>query len=196
MSREGAMRRIILFDHVSLDGFAATKDKKIDWVTVNEAIFEYANELTSMSDAALYGRGTYEIMQAYWPDAGKKPGATKHDRQHSEWYNRVVKYVMTDSMKAGSGPGTELLRSSNAVSRLKELKAANGKNILMLGSPTAAHSLMKAGLIDEYRFCVNPVILGKGVPVFGGLDAPIKLKLTGTARFEGGGVALTYEKDI
>lgn len=71
----------------------------MDWINVSEEIFEYAARKTAEADTALYGRVTYEMMQAYWPTAADKPNATKHDIEHSQWYNSVTKVVISKTMK-------------------------------------------------------------------------------------------------
>ena len=77
--------------HVSLDGFTTDSKGGMDWINVDEEMFDYAEKRTRESDTALYGRGTYQIMESYWPTAADKPNATKHDLEHATWYNRVKK---------------------------------------------------------------------------------------------------------
>ena len=93
------MRKVILFMHISLDGFVAGPKGEMDWINVDEEIFNYASHRTSHSDMALYGRVTYQMMEGYWPTAGDQPAATKHDIEHSKWYNSVTKVVISRSMK-------------------------------------------------------------------------------------------------
>lgn len=71
----------------------------MDWINVSEEMFEYAARETAEADTALYGRVTYEMMQAYWPTAADKPNATKHEIEHSQWYNTVTKVVISKTMK-------------------------------------------------------------------------------------------------
>src|SRR5512144_3024005 len=93
------MRKLVLFMHVSLDGIASRPGGGLEWAIVAPEMFEYAFQQTEASDLALYGRGTYEIMQAYWPEAANKPDATKHDIEHSTWYNKVEKIILSKSMR-------------------------------------------------------------------------------------------------
>ena len=74
------------------------------------------------------------------------------------------------------------------------IKMENGKNILIFGSPSASHSLMNEGLIDEFWLFINPILLGKGIPVFKDIQETIKLKLLETKVFESGVIGLHYEK--
>ena len=187
------LKKLILFVHVSLDGFAASTDGELDWAHVDDELFGFAAMATANADTALYGRNTFGIMQAYWPAAGDKPGASRHDRQHSAWFNSVRKYVISNTMASGTFPGVNVI-GGNAAERVRELKKGQGSDILMLGSPTAAHALMKADLIDEYRLFVNQVILGGGIPLFCDLKARMGLKLLGADIFSSGVAGLHYKK--
>src|SRR5436853_7158414 len=81
------MRRLVLFMHTSVDGFVAGLNGEMDWINVDDDMFEYAGKQTDLADTALYGRITYQMMESYWPTAADQPNATKHDIQHSRWYN-------------------------------------------------------------------------------------------------------------
>lgn len=185
------MRRVVLFMHVSADGFVAGPNGEMDWINVNQEMFEIAGQQTSEADAALYGRVTYEMMEAYWPTAADQPNASKHDVEHSTWYNKVPKVVLSKTMKDVKRSNT-LFVSENIADEIRKLKQQPGENILMFGSPTAAHLLMKENLIDEYWLLVNPVLLGEGIPLFTKLADRIKLKLVTSMVFTPGVVCLHY----
>jgi dihydrofolate reductase len=89
------MRHLIFFMHTSVDAFVAGPQGEMDWIRVDEELFDFVGMMTSKADAALYGRVTYEMMQSYWPDAGNQPNASKHDIEHSAWYNTVPKIVLS-----------------------------------------------------------------------------------------------------
>ena len=92
------MRHLIFFMHTSLDGFVAGPNGEMNWIKIDEEIFDFVGTMTDTSDTALYGRVTYEMMQAYWPTAGDGPNASKHDKEHSAWYKRVSKIVLSKTM--------------------------------------------------------------------------------------------------
>jgi dihydrofolate reductase len=100
------MRSLVSFMHVSLDGFVCGPNGEMDWIKVDDEIFDYAGNRTSVSDTALYGRVTWEMMEGYWPTAADKPNASKHDIEHSTWYNKVDKVVLSKSMKGKQLPNT------------------------------------------------------------------------------------------
>ena len=188
------MRKIVLFIHTSLDGYAAGPNREMDWIHVDEEIFDYAGNRTNASDTALYGRITYELMQSYWPTAADKPDASKHDKEHSAWYNKVNKIILSKSMQEQQLKNTTII-GDNIKERINDLKQKDGKEIVIFGSPSAAHSLMHLDLIDEYWLFVNPILLGKGIPVFSNIEAIAKLKLIASHAFSSGVVCLHYERN-
>jgi dihydrofolate reductase len=188
------MRKIISFMHISLDGFVAGPKGEMNWININEEIFDHVGKRISEGDTALYGRVTYQMMENYWPTAGNKPSATKHDIEHSKWYSKAHKIVLSNTMKNLSLPNTTIL-SDNLSNRINEIKLKEGKEILLFGSPTATHALIQLNLIDGYWLFVNPVILGRGIPLFTDIQDKIKLNLTYTRPFACGVTELSYLVD-
>jgi dihydrofolate reductase len=186
------MRKLVLFMHVSLDGFVAGNNGEMDWINVDEEIFEYDEQRTHESDTALYGRTTYQMMEAYWPTAADQPNPTKHDIEHSRWYSHVAKVVLSRTMREANLVNTKII-SDNLTDEIIKLKQGAGKEIIIFGSPTAAHSLMAAGLIDDYWLFVNPVLLGQGIPLFKGIKDKTALTLVASKVFSSGVVCLHYE---
>jgi dihydrofolate reductase len=181
------MRRIISFMHISLDGFVAGSNGELNWVTVNEEIFEYIGTRISNGDTALYGRVTYQMMESYWPAAGSKPNATKHDIEHSKWYSKIHKIVLSKSIQSDVLYNTTIV-GDNVVESINAIKNQQGEDVFLFGSPTATHSLIQQNLIDGFWLFVNPVILGQGIPLFANIKESIKLKLVPISRQFGCGV--------
>jgi len=177
--------------HMSLDGFVAGPSGEMNWIKVDEEIFDHVGKRVSEGDTALYGRVTYQMMESYWPTAGDKPGASKHDIKHSKWYNSIQKIVVSKTMENTGLPGTTVI-SGNLSERINDIKQQPGKEILLFGSPTATHALIQQNLIDGYWLFVNPIILGKGIPLFAGIPATIKLKLQNSCQFASGVTELNY----
>lgn len=178
--------------HISLDGFVAGLKGELNWVNINEEIFDFVGTMTDKADTALYGRVTYDMMQSYWPTAGNKPNASKHDKEHSVWYKKVLKVVLSKTISEEGLENTKVI-SDQLADNINELKKIEGKNILIFGSPGASHSLLSEDLIDEFWLFVNPVLLGQGIPVFKGVTETTKLKLIETNTFSCGVIALHYE---
>ena len=187
------MRKLVSFMHVSLDGYVAGPGGEMNWIKVDEEIFEFAGQRTRLSDTALYGRITWQMMEAYWPTAAEKPVATKHDIEHSAWYSKVPKLVLSRTMKNESRPNTRFI-GDNVNQEITNIKKAAGNEIIIFGSPSVAHTLTLADLIDEYWLFINPIILGKGIPMFPILEQRINLKLIKSHAFESGVVCLHYGK--
>ncbi len=195
------MRKIISFMHISLDGFVAGPNGEMDWIKVDEEIFDYVGKRISESDTALYGRVTYQMMENYWPAAGDQPTASRHDVDHSKWYNKVHKIVLSKTIKDTDLTNTTIISEnvSDRINEIKESGPASGrigsKEILLFGSPTATHSLLQMNLIDGYWLFVNPIILGRGIPLFVDIKDKIKLNLLNTRQFTCGVTELNYTVD-
>ena len=188
------MRKLISFVHISLDGFVAGPKGEMDWITINEEIFDYVGELLHPIDTALYGRVTFEMMEGYWPSAADRPHATRHDIEHARWYKKANKIVLSRSLEGKSFSHSTII-SSDVAGKIRNLKQASGSDIVIFGSPGATHSLMKEDLVDGYWLFVNPIILGKGIPLFAEIKDRTKLKLAESKKFLSGVVALQFGKD-
>jgi dihydrofolate reductase len=187
------MKRLVLLIHASLDGFVAGPNREMNWIKVDEELFEFVGKIIEQADTALYGRVTYQMMESYWPTAGDKPNASKHDIQHSHWYRNVFKVIISNSMKGNDIPRVKII-NSDIPKQIEHLKQEPGKNILMLGSPTASHLLMQNNLIDEYWIFVNPILIGGGIPLFKNINDKVNLSLKKTNVFLSGVIGLHYEK--
>src|SRR5678809_727030 len=115
------MRKLVLFMHTSLDGFVAGPNGEMDWINVDEEIFDYAGKRTNEADTALYGRITYQMMESYWPAAADQPSASKHDIEHSQLYNKVPKVILSHTMEGQNIPHTTII-SDNLIENINELK--------------------------------------------------------------------------
>lgn len=185
------MRKIISFVHISLDGFVAGPNGEMDWIKIDEEIFDHVGRRISKGDTALYGRVTYQMMENYWPTAADKPTASKHDIEHSKWYKGSHKIVLSKTLKNPGSANTTII-GDNLSDTLNAIRQQEGSEILLFGSPTATHSLIQLGLIDGYWLFVNPIVLGKGIPLFQGIQEIAKLKLLSTRQFSSGVAELNY----
>ncbi|WP_316771207.1 dihydrofolate reductase family protein [Pedobacter frigiditerrae] len=188
------MRKIISFMHISLDGFVAGPNGEMNWIKVDEEIFDHGAKRIGEGDTALYGRVTYQMMESYWPTAADKPDASRHDIEHSKWYAKVHKVVLSKTLEGQDLSNTTII-NENLVDNINKVKQGEGADILLFGSPTATHSLMQQNLIDGYWLFVNPIILGEGIPLFVNVKDKIKLKLLNTRQFTSGVTELNYIVD-
>jgi dihydrofolate reductase len=185
------MRKIISFMHISLDGFVAGPNGEMNWIKIDDEIFDYVGRRINKGDISLYGRVTYDLMESYWPTAADKPNASKHDINHSKWYAKVHKVVLSKTLKGKNLSNTTII-SDNLADSTNKLRQTTGEDILLFGSPTATHALIKENLIDGYWLFVNPIILGHGIPLFKDIKEQINLKLLSTHQFNSGVTELNY----
>ncbi|BBE17761.1 dihydrofolate reductase [Aquipluma nitroreducens] len=186
------MRKVVSFMHISLDGFVTNAKGEMSWINIDQEMFDLAKERTLAADIALYGRVTYELMEDYWPTAADQPNATKHDIEHSAWYNSVSKIVPSRTVK-GPAPKNTRIISENLTDEIRKLKKEDGKEIIMFGSPSIVHELTAENLIDDYWLFVNPILLGGGNSLFKPFNQSIYLKLISSRTFLSGVVCLHYE---
>jgi dihydrofolate reductase len=186
------MRKIIFMIHLSLDGRVSDENGGLDWISYDSELENYAHSLHASTDAAIYGRVTYGMMAGYWPTVPSNPNSTQAELNHANWANHATKYVFSRSIDAADVADWENSVIVRDAEEFKAIKAQEGKDIWLLGSPRAAQELMRKNLIDEYRINVNPVILGKGQLLFEGLDN-LKLRLIESKTLESGVVCLRYE---
>ena len=180
--------------HISLDGFVAGPNGEMDWIKFDDEMFDYIGKRINESDTALYGRITFRMMEDYWPTAADKPEATKHDIEHSRWYKNVHKVVLSRTLKDADSTNMEII-SGSLSDRINEIRRQTGKEILLFGSPRAAHSLIQLNLIDGYWLFVNPVILGRGIPLFKNVQDKVNLNLLSSRQFACGVTELNYAVD-
>jgi len=188
------MGNLVSFMHISLDGFVAGINGEMDWIYIDEEIFDYVGERIFTTDCALYGRKTYQMMEDYWPTAANQPNATKHDIEHSKWYNSVAKVVLSKTLNKASLTNTKVV-GDNLNSEIVKLKRSTDKEILIFGSPTATHSLLAADLVDSYWLFVNPVLLRQGIPLFNNINNKTALTLETSKIFPSGVVCLHYDQN-
>ena len=184
------MRRIIFQNMVSLDGYFEGPNREIDWHLVDAEFNEFANDFLKSVDTLLFGRVTYEGMASYWPTEM----AVHDDPTIARLMNSLAKVVVSTTLKKVEWNNTRLIRE-NVIEEISRLKQQPGKDIAIFGSSDLAVSLIQAGLIDEIRIFINPVILGGGKPLFKGIKNRLKLKLLSTKVFQSGNVLLSYQPE-
>jgi dihydrofolate reductase len=175
---------------VSLDGFVETPSRSLDWVLVDEELHAHFNEEARAMSAFLYGRRMYELMVGYWPTADSDPSAKPVELEFARIWKAKPKIVFSRTLERVAW-NSRLVRDE-AVAEVARLKATPGFD-MGVGGPTTAAPFMRAGLIDEVRLYVQPVILGAGTPFFPPLEDRVGLKLLETRLFASGVVYLRYE---
>lgn len=183
------MRKVIASEMLSVEGFMEEERGQMDWFVQDDELNVYAMELLDSVDTIIYGRITYEMMAGFWPNASGSFAART---------NELQKYVVTRTLKEtpwGTWNNARPL-SGNLAEEIKRLKEQPGKDIVIYGSGSIVRELTEHELIDEYRLIVNPVLLGKGKPLFGVFPGRIHLKLNEAKVFPSGVIALSYARTI
>jgi dihydrofolate reductase len=179
------MRRVIVSNVVSLDGFFEGPNKEMDWIILDEEFFAYAKDMLRSAGTLLFGRTTYQHMAGYWPFAPKD--------EIADYMNNLAKVVFSGTLEKAEWNNSRLVKT-DAAEEVLRLKQQSGKDIVILGSATLASFLLQQGLIDEYRVILNPVLIGAGNPLFKGIKQTLRLKLQQTKLFASGVVVLYYQK--
>ena len=186
------MRKIILFNMVTLDGFFEGPNHDISWHNVDAEFNDFAIDQLKSAEGLVFGRVTYQLMASYWPSEL----ATKDDPVVAGLMNRLPKIVFSKTLTKVDWNNTRLAKGAERVAEeTTKLKQQPGKDLLLFGSADLASTLTQLGLIDEYRIMVNPVVLGSGTPMFKGVKDKLRLKLTNTRTFRSGNVLLYFQPD-
>ena len=181
------MRRLVLFNMVTLDGYFAGPAGEIDWHRVDSEFNDFAVEQLNSAGSLIFGRLTYEIMASYWPTTQ----AIDDDPLVAKKMNNIPKFVFSRTLDQVDWENTRLVKN-DAAAEVAKLKQQAGGDLFIFGSANLASSLTRHGLIDEYRLMVNPVLLGNGQPLFENLDHRLSLNLVRTKTFRSGNVLLYY----
>jgi len=182
------MRKIIVSNYVTLDGFFAGPQGEIDWFIWNEETTEYSKELLQAIDTILFGRVTYELMASYWPTAA----AAAEDPAIIEAMNNLPKVVFSRTLEKVEWNNAKLAKGDMG-EEVTALKRQPGRDIVIYGSGSIVSELAERGLIDEYLLFVNPIVLSEGKPLFKGLKERFHLELKKTKVFKNGVVLLDYQ---
>jgi dihydrofolate reductase len=182
------MRKLFVFNLVTLDGYFEGPNRDISWHNVDAEFNEYAIDMLDSVDTLLFGRVTYDLMAGFWPT----PDAIKNDPIVAEKMNSLPKIVFSRTLTKVEWHNTRLVKD-NIEEEIKKMKTKPGKDMVLLGSGIIMSVLAQSGLIDEYRIMVNPVVLGNGNPLFKGIRDRLKLKLLTTRTFKSGNVLLYYQ---
>ena len=182
------MRKLIYSINLTLDGGCEHTNGVPD-----DDVFEYATQLVRGADLLVFGRKTYQLMVPYWPDIAKNPSETKEDREFADTFVSKDKIVFSQSLESAKDKNTKIVRA-NLQDEIIRLKHEQGKNILV-GGVSIPSQLIELGLVDEYRFVVQPIVAGEGRRLLEGISLEkLQLKLVESKIFKSGCVALRYLK--
>jgi dihydrofolate reductase len=183
------MRKLAVFNNVTLDGYFADINGDMSWAHKQDAEFKaFVADNAKGGGVLLFGRITYELMAGYWPT----PQAIKNDPIVAERMNNLPKVVFSRTLDKAAWNNTKLVKADLAA-EIRKMKKEPGKGMAILGSGSLVAQLAQEGLINEYQIMVNPVVLGRGRTMFDGVKEKLTLRLTKTRAFGNGNVLLCYE---
>jgi len=185
------MRKLIVFNHVSLDGYFVDNNGDMSWAKADHADPEwdaFVSENAKGDATLLFGRVTYDLMAGFWPT----PFAIENMPVVAERMNNTQKVVFSRTMDQAAWKNTTLVKGDLA-KEVRKMKQEAGSGLVILGSGTIVSQLAQEGLIDEFQIVVNPVVLGAGRTMFEGIKDKLPLKLTKTRAFSNGNTLLCYE---
>ncbi len=178
------MKKLIMWNVVTIDGYfqgVEPWDLEFHRSVYGDELEQFSIEQLDTAEAVIYGSVTYDGMAAYWKN---ETGPV------AERVNSMKKYVCSTSHETADWDNTEILK--DAVADIAKLKEEGEGNLFVFGSGKLSNSLMKAGLFDEYRLCIAPVILGNGRQLFEEGLPTEKLSLLEARTLATGGVLMRY----
>ena len=181
------MRKLSVFNFISLDGYYKDINDGISWHQHDAEGAQLSEDRLSAGNILLFGRVTYDMMASFWPT----PMAAESQPVVAEGMNKAEKIVFSRSMKKADWNNTRVV-SGDIVEEIKKLKQTPGKDVTILGSGSILTQFASAGLIDEYQIMLDPIAIGSGTSIFQGISHHLDLKLINTKTFRSGTLLLTY----
>jgi dihydrofolate reductase len=183
------MRSLIVFNHVSLDGYFVDKKGDMRWAHKQDPEWnEFVAGNARGGGVLLFGRVTYEMMASYWPT----PMAAQNSPAVAERMNNLQKVVFSRTLDKASWNNTKLVKGDLAT-EVRKMKQEPGEGLVIMGSGTIVSQLAQEGLIDEFQIVVCPIVIGSGRTLFEGVKEKLSLKLTKSRTFGNGNVYTCYQ---
>jgi len=184
------MRKLMVFNSMSLDGFIADSKGDMSWAHQQDQEWNSFVAGNASGQAVLvFGRKTYEMMAGYWPT----PMAAENAPVVAKRMNELQKIVFSQTMEKALWHNTTLLKGQLG-EEVERLKRQPGPDLVILGSASIVTQLSNARLIDEYQVALAPIVLGGGRSMFVAMREKLALRLASTRSFRNGTVFLTYHR--
>ena len=186
------MRKLIVSNLVTVDGFFEGPNQELDWFMLNDEFFEYVKIMLNSVSTILFGRITYQQMAGYWPTSA----ADDNDPTITHKMNSLSKIVFSTTLSSVEWNNSILIKE-NITDEIKKLKKSVRpweKDMVIFGSGAIVSAFAEAGLIDEYRIILNPVLIGSGNHLFKNLSVKKQnLELIKTKTLSNGVIILYYQ---
>jgi dihydrofolate reductase len=190
-TKEQTMRKIIYWVHASVDGFIDGPNGEFDWPVMGEELSAYSEGLDDRVDTLLFGRPVWEWMVGFWPNA-ESISDDAHVATFAPFWRATPKIVFSRTFAGDEW--TSRVIAGNLAEEVAELKAREGRDMLLTGGVGLAASLTELGLIDEYHVATHPVVLGGGRRLFAEPKDRINLRLVGSRTVDGRVTVTHYER--
>jgi dihydrofolate reductase len=182
------MRRLVVFDTVSLDGYFVDASGDMSWAHKDDPEWNgFVADNASTGGTLVFGRVTYELMASFWPT----PQAMTMAPLVAKRMNHLPKIVFSRTLDSAAWSNTKIVKDG-LVAEIRKMKREPGKDLVVLGSGSIVSQLAQEGLVDEFQIVVNPIVLGKGRTLFEGVSKKLSLKRTKSRAFDNGNVYSCY----
>jgi dihydrofolate reductase len=190
------MRKIILFMHMSLDGYIGGSHGELDWVTMTDTAMdkELISNLLETVDTMILGRVLYQGFQSAWPAIAADPQSPKDLVDFANWIENTPKLIFSKTLTGTNWKNSKIIsvkENADIVKEVEELKKQDGGDIVLFGGTQTAQTFADLDLIDEYRFKLEPIALGAGKVLFKNKKP---LKLVSSKAYSSGVITLSYSK--
>ncbi|NUP10950.1 MAG: deaminase [Polyangiaceae bacterium] len=184
------MSRMIVSMMTSIDNYIEGPGRALDWNIESPGFTRYCEEMLAETDTMLFGRVSYEMMIAYWPAAETDPKQSSSQQAFAKTMNTLPKVVLSRTLARATWNNTTIARD---VEDLRTVKEKAKKNVMVFGGAGIISAVRAAGLVDEWRVIVNPVVLGAGTPLFANVKERFSLRHLRTETLDSGVTILAYE---
>jgi dihydrofolate reductase len=187
------MRKVILFMHVSVDGFVCGPNGEQDWMTMNDVIMDrfMVSHFYSRVDTMLIGRVLYQGFENFWPAVAKSKDYPEDLIEFAHWMENTPKIVFSRTLNQLSWANSRLAKDE-PVEEVRKLKEEKGGDMVIFGGAGIIEYFTRHNIVDEYQIKLEPIILGQGRPLFKDLKERIPLTLMEGKSFDSGVVGLIY----
>lgn len=195
------MRKLTLMMDTTLDAKVARPDGNLDWFRNDAGIEDTRLSLLRSVDAMVFGRVAYELLAGFWPTASPEKHADMFtSAERAEEFIRLLNTIPKLVVSHGSPPlpwgPAQLIAGDDAVGVLRDLKAEEGRDLVLFAGAGLATTAIDANLVDDYRLMVHPIVLGKGLALFDQVQTERTLKLVDVTTFDCDVVELRYQPEL
>jgi dihydrofolate reductase len=188
-----SQRKLILSMQITLDGYVSDLNDEADWIIGDDDEWtDHFKDLHS-ADTYLLGRKMYPVYSKYWQSVLHNPDSKPNELKFAKLADKTQHIVFTKGDFKPDWKNTKVAHDLPA--EVARLKKENGKNIIAWGGANFAASLIESGLVDEYRFALNPTILAKGKSLFKNLEHRKKLTLIDSKALKSGLIIIRYRPE-